>query len=940
MSIRRIKISDMMYAFITLVIAVVYYWSAQLGFLFAWKHTNVSAVWPPSALGFIVIFSLGRRLWPGIWFGAFLANVSYFLSDPSYNLVHIILYSFPIATGNTLEALVASILLKKVIGTRNPLHKVQDLLRFMLFTLLGCIIAASIGSMTVCISEPSFWKSFSTIWLTWWMGDFSGILTIAPFFWILGQRSFTKVNFKHISEFFILFVMLFLVNGALFSGTTLVSQTHIPITHLPLALMVWITYRFGYWGAITSILLALIQDIPGTNNGVGPFITSDSNTSLLLLQTFLGTICGTTLLLAASLFERRQSQQEVVFSEQRFKALVENSSDMIALLNPLGVITYSSPSTEKIMGYGRQDHEGRNILEFVHPDEESHVMGEFSRVLRSPGEVITVFTRIRHKNGSWRWIESTGRNLLNDPAVRAVVVNYRDITERKEYEENKFYLASIIESSDEAIMGKTLDGRITSWNKGAKTLYGYTAEEVLGKPVDMLVPESKKHEEHDFVLQRIQEGQPIESLETQRLTKDGRILDVLLTVSPIKNEKGELIGASSIVRDITERKRIQEAIQENEERLSTIINSSLDAMVGINEEGVITFWNPQAEKIFGWTYDEVVNVRKMVDSIIPLQFRAAYEKGLMGENSLLNQRVELFGLHRNGREFPLEITVCASRWKGKKLFTAFLRDITDRKLVEDILKRDKVALEKLVEERSKALVQTQQELKQASRLADIGTLAAIIAHELRTPLGVIQMAVHNLKNKNKELVQNNHVSNIEKKVWEGNRIIDNLLTYSRIKPPAFESFPVLNLIDECVTNISQQFKEASVTVHKNYKVAPDFVIDIDPNQMREVFINVLNNSYQALHNKSGEIEISVEKKDEENAQITIRDTGSGIDPENLDKIFRPFFTTKAKGTGLGLAICNEVVNMHHGHLDLDSTLGQGTSIYIILPLKHRIPVQQ
>lgn len=938
MSYRSIRISDLIRAFLILVIALLYYWVAQLGLFFAWKHTNVSAVWPASALAFIVIFSLGKDLWPGVWLGAFLANLSYFLSDPSLNLLQVIVFALPIATGNTLEALVSSSLLKKLSGNRNPLYKAQDVLRFMVFSMFGCTIAAVMGSLTVCISNPSFWKSYSIVWLTWWMGDFGGMITLVPLFWALGQK-FSKPTFRRTVEFLVLLGVLVFINCIIFGGNTFISQTHVAITHLPLALMVWFTYRFGYWGATVSILLALLQDISGTSRGFGPFVTFDSNNSLLILQTFLGTVCGTTLLLAAALFERRQSQQEVIFSEQRFKALVENSSDMIILLNPLGIITYSSPSTERIMGYARHEHEGRNILEFVHPDAEAYVMGEFARVLKSSGETVAVTTRVKHKNGSWRWIECTGRNLIHDPAVKAIVVNYRDITERKEYEESKFYLASIIENSDEAIMGKTLNGTITSWNKGAKNLYGYLDEEIIGKSVELLVPLHKKEEEARL-LNDIQEGKKVELHETQRVTKDGRIIDVLLTLSPIKNEQGELVGASSIVRDITERKRIQEAIKENEERLNTIINSSLDAMVGIDEQGMIIFWNPKAENIFGWQKEEVVGKYKMFDTIIPPQFKELYEEDFKKhwqdeQSNIFNQRVEIFGLNRLGHQFPMEITICSTRWKGKKLFTAFLRDITDRKLVEDILKRDKAVLQKLVEERSRALVQTQEELKQASRLADIGTLAAIIAHELRTPLGVIQMAVHNLKNKNKELLQNsNHIANIEKKVWEGNRIIDNLLTYSRIKPPAYESFPIINLIEESVSTISQQFKDVQVEVERRYEVSPDFVLDIDPNQIREVFINILNNAYQAMKNKSGKIEITILEKDIENIFISIKDNGSGIDPDNLDKIFRPFFTTKAKGTGLGLAICNEVINLHHGHLDIKSTLGEGTALEITLPKKH------
>jgi PAS domain S-box-containing protein len=802
-----IKVSEMVYALMLLVVAVLYYWSAQLGFIFSWNHTNVSAVWPPSALSFIVIYYLGYRLWPAIWLGAFLVNIGYFLSNPSFNIIQNILLSLPIATGNTLEALVICFFLKKLIGGNNPLHKVHDILSFMLIAMMGCAMAATMGSVTVCLSNSSFWSSFPLIWFTWWMGDFSGLLTLTPVFWALGQRSFPRRDPKLFIEFIISMSVLVLVNSMLFDGTTMISQMHVPVTYLPLALMVWLTYRFGYWGAIMSILVTLYQAIQGTNNGFGPFITADKNGSLLLLQTFIGTVCGTTLLLAATLYERRQAQQEMNLSEKRFRALVENSMDMIALLNPLGVISYSSPSAEKIMGFTRFEHEGHSIFEFIHPDDEAYIMGEFSRLLTNPKEKVSATMRVRHKNGSWRWIESYGQNLLQDPVIGAIVVNYRDITDRKKSQE-RFHQA--VESAPSAMMMFDEYGSIQLVNKASEVLWGYSRKELLQMRIENLLPERLRAK---FILYR------------------------------------------------------QSFSQET------------------------AFKTTEAPK-------------------------------------------DLFGLRKDGHEAPIEIGLNPIDIEGKKFVLASILDITERRLAEDVLKRDKNALEKLVEERSKELIQVQNALKQASRLADIGTLAAIVAHELRTPLGVIQMAVHNFKNKHKEFVKDNHLENIEKKVWEGNRIIDNLLSYSSIKAPSMEPCMILNLLDECLSNLGNLFHDFQVTVNKNYEVNHDFVIDLDPHQIREVFINILNNAYQALPNKTGSIDIRVAKESNNMLQISIKDNGGGIDAVDLDKIFLPFFTTKAKGTGLGLSICNEIINFHQGHLSVQSTKGEGTTIFISLPIKN------
>jgi signal transduction histidine kinase len=260
-------------------------------------------------------------------------------------------------------------------------------------------------------------------------------------------------------------------------------------------------------------------------------------------------------------------------------------------------------------------------------------------------------------------------------------------------------------------------------------------------------------------------------------------------------------------------------------------------------------------------------------------------------------------------------------------------DITERKLVEDILKMDRLSLQQLVEERSQALAESQKELKQASRLADIGTLAATVAHELRNPLGVIQIAAHNLKRKNKQLSQDQHLNNIEKKVWEGNQIIDNLLSYSRIKMPSFQAVNVIEIMEECLHHAQGRFASQAVQIIRVYNAQEACIIEADPNQLREIFVNVLNNAFQSMIGLfHGHIEVRIEAGD--TVMFTIQDSGIGIDSDDLMKVFNPFFTRKAKGTGLGLTICNEIVNLHHGRIEITSQKNSGTSVCITLPVTH------
>ena len=187
-------------------------------------------------------------------------------------------------------------------------------------------------------------------------------------------------------------------------------------------------------------------------------------------------------------------------------------------------------------------------------------------------------------------------------------------------------LAAIVESSDDAILGKTLDGVISSWNKGAERMYGYTAEEAVGRPISMLLPPDRLKEIEE-ILERLRRGEHVERFDTQRVTKNGRLIDVSMTISPLYDEKGEIVGASTIARDVTEQRRGEEALR----RLASIVESSYDAIVGRTLDGTVTSWNDGAERLFGYSGEEMMG--RSVDSLMstPGELEAINERLLRGE---------------------------------------------------------------------------------------------------------------------------------------------------------------------------------------------------------------------------------------------------------------------------------------------------------------------
>lgn len=268
------------------------------------------------------------------------------------------------------------------------------------------------------------------------------------------------------------------------------------------------------------------------------------------------------------------------------------------------------------------------------------------------------------------------------------------------------------------------------------------------------------------------------------------------------------------------------------------------------------------------------------------------------------------------------------------LSTGMVHDVTERKKAEEVLRRDKATLEKLVLEGAEELLKSYKEIEKLKRLSDIGELAATVAHELRNPLTAINLASHNLQKKTDNPELGRHFSTIAKKVKESNDIINNLLSFSNIKIPNYEAPDVFNLLEEVVENARENYAEQGINVKSLNDSLKNVKIEADPLQLKGLFTNILNNACEACLGVEGRGNIEVEGKTE-NGELKVRfkDDGPGIEEENLGRVFDPFFSTKAKGTGLGLAVCRQITRLHNGKITIESEKGRGTDVSVILPLK-------
>lgn len=266
----------------------------------------------------------------------------------------------------------------------------------------------------------------------------------------------------------------------------------------------------------------------------------------------------------------------------------------------------------------------------------------------------------------------------------------RELQQRQKAEVGVRELAAIVGSSDDAIIGKTLEGVITSWNSGAERIYGYTAEQAVGRSIAFLVPPDRS-DEVPAILGRLRQGQPTEHFETRRVRKDGGVIDVWLTISPIRDETGAVVGASTIARDITARRRSEAALRESEARSRAMLDAALDAIITIDETGAIVEFNAAAQAMFGRSHGEVLG-EQMAELIIPPSLRERHYRGLerllaTGEGSILGERLELSALRADGSEFPVELTITRAAFDGSTLFTGYVRDISERKEAEQAVRQ-------------------------------------------------------------------------------------------------------------------------------------------------------------------------------------------------------------------------------------------------------------
>jgi PAS domain S-box-containing protein len=834
------------------LVAAAYFGAAKLGLTLAHAQSSITAVWAPTGIALAALLIWGYRLWPAVALGALLANT--WTGIPLISVLGI-------TAGNTLEALVGAYLLRRVAGFQRSLESVNDVLALVVFGgVISTMVSATVGVTSLWLGGAIAFSEFTSDWRVWWLGDMGGDLVVAPLLLALassGPRSALRGRFVEAGAFLVLLVPF-----------SILVFSELPLPYLLFPVFIWSALRFRQVGAAaTSFVVAGIA-VAFTANGAGPFVHGSPDDSLLLSQGFMGVASVSALLLAAVTSQRQQAVEALHRARDGLEARVrerttelEGSNAQLGLARELAFLIAEAKTVDDALRIALR------------------------KISKTTGCVL---------GQAWT-LNAAGSCLECSPAWyagSAGLERFRRGSEAMTFEPGV------------GLPGRAWSSKKPVWITDVRSDLNFPRAPLaaeVGFGAGMAVP----------VLDGEDVVAVIEFFLLETRDQDNGIVDVAGTVAA---QLGSLIH----------RKQAEGTLRASEERFRAVAETAKDGIVSANGRGDIVYLNAAAEQMFGYSAHEVLG--KPLTLLMPERLREAHRRGLerftsTGEARVIGKTVELAGRTKQGREFPLELSLSTWSSAGEPFFSAILRDVTERKRTEEKLQKA-LATERDAGER----------LRELDRLKD--EFLATVSHELRTPLTAISGFAELMRKAPDHQDQPDWLARISDNASEMGAMIEQLLDYSRLEAGkvSLEVRPLR--VREAALRCLDLARMAIDGRRTSLDIPDDLEIQADEHGFERILVNLLTNA--AKYSPEGSmIRVSAEPENG-NATVAVQDEGIGIPRAAQPHVFERFYqgptVPGTRGTGVGLSIVRRYVEMLGGEVWVNSSPGRGSTFLFRLPL--------
>src|SRR5713101_2463513 len=894
------------------LLTLVYFIAGKFGLILASLHASASPMWPPAGIALAALLVLGYRGWPAIFVGAFLVNVT-----TAGNVAT----SLAIASGNTLEAVCGAWLVNRFAGGTTVFDRPQGVVKFALAAVVSTVIGPAVGVTSLALAGFADWTNYGAIWLTWWLGDTTGDLLIAPLIilWSIGSKR--RWNRREAVEAGILLLLLFVLSEAVFGGWLTISAGNYPIAFISGPIVIWTAFRFTQRETATGIFIVSAVAIWGTMHGFGPFVRETENQSLLALQSWTAVLSITAMALSAGMAERGRAEKALRESEARINLAANAAHLGLWHWNIQDNELWVTKKWRRLFGFAESEpvNIGR-LLQVVHPEDRERMQQVVQQMFEHGGGEYENEYRITRPDGSTRWIAGYGSVELDERGKPAFARGVsRDITKRKiaedELRESEARFRTVADSAPVLIWMSGPDKLCTFVNKGWLDFTGRTMEQELGKGWTEGVHADDLDQFLEVYGNSFNARQPFK-MEYRLRRNDGEYRWVLDNGTPRFASDGAFLGYIDSCIGITERKLA-------EEKFRLVLDAAPNAMIMVDSAGVISFANAPAATVFGYSLSELIGLH--IETLIPERFRDRHVDDRNGFLSAPSSRAmgagrDLFGRRKDGSEFPVEVGLNPIHTTEGLSVLASVIDISARKEAE------------LEHERQNM------ELARVGRVVVMGELAASLAHEVINPIGAIvanasagQRLIAAGKIGTEELTE--LLADIAADGRRAGEVIQGIRNMVRKGEPRRALVRIGDIIDQLLRIVHADAIEREVKVRSKVDSGTGQIWG-DPVQLLQVLLNLAINAFEAMTampSNARRLVIHAGRNENGDILVSLRDSGPGFPSGMAEELFEPFFSTKAEGTGMGLAISRSIIEAHGGTLSAENCDEGGACFTVCLP---------